>query len=132
MGCQWATSSRCGSTRGGCRSVMVISSDQEDADGAIAAVAVDPRQLTVNSQPMSRRVRYGSGHVNGPAGGSPEWRYGERGSSGVGGRVLLRGGRHVLLDHAAGGGHVAARDRFDDRQVPVAGHHRRGAGGLAV
>ena len=33
MGCQWATSARCGSRSGGCCSVMVISDDQEDSDG---------------------------------------------------------------------------------------------------
>ena len=33
MGCQLATSARWGSRSGGCRSVMVISDDQEDSEG---------------------------------------------------------------------------------------------------
>ena len=51
MGCQWATSARCGSRTGGCRSVMMISVDREDSDGE--AVGIDRSHWSFKSTPGS-------------------------------------------------------------------------------
>src|SRR4051812_16684704 len=126
MGCQVATSARCGSRTDGGRSVKVTSGELRWTS--------DPRcQLTVNSRLTTRmsgprhRVK---GHVVNSSAHAPG-RRASRWSGGVGdpGEVLGRG-RHVLLDDLEGSGHVALLDRVDDRCVPVAGHHRRLPGGV--